>query len=110
MSIGFTLNGQDFVAINGGPMFQFNEAVSFLIWCETQEEIDSLYGELLEGGKPQQCGWLKDRFGLVWQVNYAGLTDLLSGPDAAASARAMQAMMGMKKIEIQKLEDAYAGK
>ena len=110
MSIGFTLNGQQFAALNGGPMFQFNEAVSFLIWCETQEEIDSLYDKLLEGGKAQQCGWVKDRFGLVWQVNYAGLQEMVSGADAAASARAMQAMMGMEKIDIQKLKDAYAGK
>ena len=109
MSIGFTLNGQEFAAINGGPMFQFNEAVSFLIWCETQEEIDALYDRLLDGGKPQQCGWLRDRFGLVWQVNYAGMPGMLSGPDAAATARAMQAMMGMQKINVQKLKDAYAG-
>jgi predicted 3-demethylubiquinone-9 3-methyltransferase (glyoxalase superfamily) len=110
MSIGFTLNGQDFAAINGGPMFQFNEAVSFLIWCDTQEEIDALYGALLEGGKEQQCGWVRDRFDLVWQVNYAGMPQMLSGKDEAAANRAMRAMMAMRKIDVQRLKDAYAGR
>jgi predicted 3-demethylubiquinone-9 3-methyltransferase (glyoxalase superfamily) len=110
MSIGFTLNGQEFAAINGGPMFQFTPAISFLIWCDTQEEIDTLYGALLEGGKPQQCGWVQDRFGLVWQVNYAGIPDMMAGPDAEASTRAMRAMMTMQKIDVQRLKDAYAGR
>jgi predicted 3-demethylubiquinone-9 3-methyltransferase (glyoxalase superfamily) len=110
MSIGFELNGQEFAAINRGPAFRFNEAVSFLIWCDTQEEIDVLWDKLLDRGQPQQCGWLKDRFGLVWQVNYAGLPDLLTGSDAAASNRAMRAMMTMKKIDIRGLNDAYAGR
>jgi predicted 3-demethylubiquinone-9 3-methyltransferase (glyoxalase superfamily) len=110
MSIGFELNGQEFAAVNGGPMFKFSEAVSFLIWCDTQDEIDALWGRLTDGGAPQQCGWLKDRFGLVWQVNYAGMPGMLSGNDAAAANRVMQAMMTMKKIEIQPLNDAFAGK
>jgi predicted 3-demethylubiquinone-9 3-methyltransferase (glyoxalase superfamily) len=110
MSIGFTLNGQDFAAINGGLVFKFNEAVSFLIWCDTQEEIDWLYDRLLAGGSESQCGWLKDRFGLVWQVNYSGMPDMLTSSDTAASTRAIQAMMGMKKIDVQKLKDAYARK
>ena len=110
MSIGFTLNGQEFAAINGGPYFQFNEAVSFLIWCDTQDEIDWLWDRLADGGAPSKCGWIKDRFGLVWQVNYAGLPSVLSGDDAAASGRAMKAMMAMKKIDVQALKDAYAGK
>jgi predicted 3-demethylubiquinone-9 3-methyltransferase (glyoxalase superfamily) len=105
MSIGFTLNGQDFAAINGGPMFKFTPAVSFLVWCETQEEIDSLYDQLLEGGQAQQCGWVTDRFGLVWQVNYAGIPGLMTGPNAS---KAMGAMMKMKKIDIQQLKDAAA--
>ncbi len=109
MSIGFTLNGQEFVAINGGPHFQFNGAVSFLIWCDNQAEIDSLYDRLLDGGKAQQCGWLADRFGLVWQVNYSGIPAMMSSPDAEASARAMKAMTGMVKIDIPRLRDAFAG-
>jgi predicted 3-demethylubiquinone-9 3-methyltransferase (glyoxalase superfamily) len=109
MSIAFRLNGQDFTAINGGPHFKFNESVSFLLGCETQEAIDTLYARLVEGGVPSQCGWLKDRFGLSWQVNYAGLSELMSGKDPAASARAMQAMLKMKKIDIEALKLAYAG-
>lgn len=110
MSIGFTLAGQNFAAVNGGPMFTFNEAVSFLIWCDTQDEIDALWGKLTAGGKPQQCGWLKDKFGMVWQINYSGLQDLLTGPDAAAANRTIKAMMTMTKIDIQRLKDAYAGR
>jgi predicted 3-demethylubiquinone-9 3-methyltransferase (glyoxalase superfamily) len=89
MSIGFELNGQEFAAVNGGPMFKFSEAVSFLIWCDTQDEIDALWGRLTDGGAPQQCGWLKDRFGLVWQVNYAGMPGMLSAtmPPPTASCR-----------------------
>jgi predicted 3-demethylubiquinone-9 3-methyltransferase (glyoxalase superfamily) len=105
MSIGFTLNGQEFAAINGGPMFKFTPAVSFIVWCESQEEIDSLYDQLLEGGTAQQCGWVTDRFGLVWQVNYAGIPGLMTGPNAQ---KAMGAMMKMKKIDIQTLKDAAA--
>lgn len=110
MSISFELNGQSFAAINGGPMLQFNGAVSFLVWCETQAEIDALYDKLVDGGEQQPCGWLKDRFGMVWQVNYAGLPGLLTGTDAIAANRAMRAMMSMKKIDVQRLKDAYAGK
>jgi predicted 3-demethylubiquinone-9 3-methyltransferase (glyoxalase superfamily) len=109
MSIGFALNGQEFAAVNGGPTFKFSEAVSFLIWCDTQDEIDALWGKLTDGGTPQQCGWLKDRFGLVWQVNYAGVPGMLAGADAAAANRVMQAIMTMQKIEIQPLNDAFAG-
>jgi predicted 3-demethylubiquinone-9 3-methyltransferase (glyoxalase superfamily) len=109
MSIGFELNGQEFAAVNGGPMFKFNEAVSFLIWCDTQVEIDALWGKLADGGKPQQCGWLKDRFGMVWQVNWAGMPKILGGADAAAANRTMTAMMTMQKIDIPALENAAAG-
>jgi predicted 3-demethylubiquinone-9 3-methyltransferase (glyoxalase superfamily) len=109
MSIGFELNGQEFAAVNGGPMFKLNEAVSFLIWCDTQDEIDALWGRLTDGGKPQQCGWLKDRFGMVWQVNWAGMPKILGSADAAAANRTMKAMMTMQKIDIRALEDAYAG-
>jgi len=111
MSIDFTLNGQDFAAINGGPMFQHSAAMSLMVWCDTQAEIDELYGKLLAGGgKEQACGWVQDRFGPIWQVNYKRLAEMVSGNDRAAADRVMQAMMGMKKIDVQKLEDAYAGK
>jgi predicted 3-demethylubiquinone-9 3-methyltransferase (glyoxalase superfamily) len=110
MSIEFLLNGQEFAALNGGPHFKFNEAVSFLIWCDTQSEIDALYSALIEDGQAQACGWLKDRFGLVWQANYARLPELLTDADAAAAKRTMQAMMTMKKIDVQLIEDAYSGK
>jgi predicted 3-demethylubiquinone-9 3-methyltransferase (glyoxalase superfamily) len=105
MSVGFTLNEQEFAAINGGPHFKFNGAVSFLIWCDTQAEIDELHGKLLQGGEAQPCGWLTDRFGLVWQVNYKRLPDLMTGPKAN---NVMGAMMKMKKIDIQGLKDAAA--
>jgi predicted 3-demethylubiquinone-9 3-methyltransferase (glyoxalase superfamily) len=110
LSIGFQLSGQEFVAINGGPVFQFNEAVSFLIWCDTQAEIDALWDRLTDGGKPSQCGWLKDRFGLVWQINYSRMPDMLSATDERAANRAMRAMMAMKKIDVRRLDDAFAGK
>jgi predicted 3-demethylubiquinone-9 3-methyltransferase (glyoxalase superfamily) len=110
MSISFELNGQEFAAINGGPMFQFNEAISFLIWCDTQAEIDALWNKLGDDGRPSQCGWLKDRFGLVWQISYARLPGMLTGTDEGAANRAMRAMMTMKKIDIRGLDEAYAGK
>jgi predicted 3-demethylubiquinone-9 3-methyltransferase (glyoxalase superfamily) len=109
MSVSFELNGQTFAAINGGPQFKFNEAVSFLVWCDTQTEIDTLYDKLIEGGQAQACGWLKDRFGLVWQVNYARLPAMLTSRDSATAARAMQAMMSMKKIDARRLEEAFSG-
>jgi predicted 3-demethylubiquinone-9 3-methyltransferase (glyoxalase superfamily) len=111
MSIDFTLNGQDFAAINGGPQFQHSPAASLMVWCDTQAEIDTLYGALLaDGGKEQACGWVQDRFGPIWQVNYKRLAEMVSSNDRAAADRAMRAMMGMKKIDVKKLEDAYAGK
>jgi predicted 3-demethylubiquinone-9 3-methyltransferase (glyoxalase superfamily) len=111
MSIDFTLNGQDFAAINGGPQFQHSAAMSLMVWCDTQAEIDALYGKLLEGGgKEQACGWVQDRFGPIWQVNYKRLAEMVASDDRAAADRAMRAMMSMKKIDVKKLEDAYAGK
>jgi predicted 3-demethylubiquinone-9 3-methyltransferase (glyoxalase superfamily) len=111
MSIDFTLNGQDFAAINGGPQFQHSAAMSLMVWCDTQAEIDALYGKLLAGGgKEQACGWVQDRFGPIWQVNYKRLAEMVSSDDRAAADRAMRAMMNMKKIDVKKLEDAYAGK
>jgi predicted 3-demethylubiquinone-9 3-methyltransferase (glyoxalase superfamily) len=111
MSIDFTLNGQDFAAINGGPQFHHSAAMSLMVWCDTQAEIDALYGKLLaDGGKEQACGWVQDRFGPIWQVNYRRLAEMVSSDDRAAADRAMRAMMSMKKIDVKKLEDAYAGK
>jgi predicted 3-demethylubiquinone-9 3-methyltransferase (glyoxalase superfamily) len=111
MSVSFVLNGQEFAAINGGPQFQHSAAMSLLIWCDSQAEIDELYGKLLAGGgKEQACGWVQDRFGPIWQVNYKRLPEMLDSGDAKAADRAFAAMMTMKKIDVQKLEDAFAGK
>ena len=111
MSIGFILNGQEFAAINGGPQFQHTAASSLLIWCDTQAEIDELYGKLLAGGgKEQACGWVQDRFGPIWQVNYKRMPEMIGSGEGEASTRVMQAMMTMKKIDVKKLEDAYAGR
>ena len=110
MSISFILNGQEFAAINGGPQFQHGPAMSLLVWCDTQAEIDELYGKFLaDGGKEQACGWVQDRFGPVWQVNYKRMPELLGSGDSAAATRVMRAMMTMKKIDVQKLEDAFSG-
>lgn len=111
MSIGFILNGQEFAAINGGPQFQHSAASSLLIWCDTQAEIDELYGKLLAGGgKEQACGWVQDRFGPIWQVNYKRLPEMIGSGGSEAADRAFGAMMTMKKIDVKRLEDAYAGK
>jgi predicted 3-demethylubiquinone-9 3-methyltransferase (glyoxalase superfamily) len=110
MTVAFELDGQPFVALNGGPVFRFTEAVSFVIDCATQDEVDHYWHALGEGGDPaaQQCGWLKDRYGLSWQVVPARLVELLGDPDPAKSGRVMQAMMQMKKIDIAALERARA--
>jgi predicted 3-demethylubiquinone-9 3-methyltransferase (glyoxalase superfamily) len=109
MSISFVLNGQEFAAINGGPQFQHSAAMSLLIWCDSQAEIDELYGKLLAGGgKEQACGWVQDRFGPIWQVNTKRLPEMLDSGDSQAADRAFAAMMTMKKIDVQKLEDAFA--
>jgi predicted 3-demethylubiquinone-9 3-methyltransferase (glyoxalase superfamily) len=111
MTVAFELDGQTFTALNGGPIFKFNEAISFQINCETQEEVDHYWNKLSAGGdeKAQQCGWLKDKYGLSWQVVPRILIEMLTDPDAAKSQRAMQAMLQMKKIDIGKLKRAYAG-
>ena len=107
MSVAFEVNGQRLMALNGGPMFRFNEAVSLFVGCETQAEIDTLWQKLTaDGGQPGQCGWLKDRFGLSWQIVPTSLQDLLGGPDPTAGGRVMQAMMKMGKIEVAELEAA----
>jgi predicted 3-demethylubiquinone-9 3-methyltransferase (glyoxalase superfamily) len=109
MSVSFQLNGQDFYALNGGPLFKFTEAISLYINCETQEEVDDLWEKLSAGGTKSQCGWLKDRYGLSWQVIPTALGKLLGDKDPAKAKRVMEAMLKMTKIEIKKLEQAYEG-
>ena len=111
MTVAFELDGQAFTALNGGPLFQFNEAISFQIHCETQEEVDYYWEKLSEGGdeKAQQCGWLKDKFGASWQVVPSVLAEMIQDPTSEPSQRAMQAMLQMKKIDIAELRRAYAG-
>jgi predicted 3-demethylubiquinone-9 3-methyltransferase (glyoxalase superfamily) len=109
MSVSFQLEGQEFLALNGGPEFTFSEAVSFFIHCENQAEVDRLWDVLTEGGSESQCGWLVDRYGLSWQVIPDRLGELLGGSDADGAKRALQAMLTMQKIDIKVLEDAYAG-
>ena len=111
MTVAFDLDGQKFTALNGGPQFKFTEAISFQVYCETQEEIDYYWDKLSEGGdkNAQQCGWLKDKFGVSWQVVPTMLGEWLKGPDAARSERVMNALLQMKKLDIAKLQQAYAG-
>jgi predicted 3-demethylubiquinone-9 3-methyltransferase (glyoxalase superfamily) len=110
MIVNFHLAGQPFVGLNGGPQFPFTEAVSFMVTCETQDELDSLWERLTEGGDPaaQQCGWLKDRFGVSWQVIPSALGRYLGDPDPGRAGRAMEAMLQMKKIDVVELERAAA--
>jgi predicted 3-demethylubiquinone-9 3-methyltransferase (glyoxalase superfamily) len=111
MAVSFELEGQPFTALNGGPLFKFSEAISFQVPCETQAEVDHYWSKLSTGGDPsaQQCGWLKDKFGLSWQVVPTVLLKMLMDPDPAKSKRAMNAMLQMKKFDIATLERAYAG-
>jgi predicted 3-demethylubiquinone-9 3-methyltransferase (glyoxalase superfamily) len=106
MTVAFQLDGQSFVALNGGPHFKFTEAVSFVVNCETQDEIDFYWEKLSEGGTQVQCGWLKDKFGLSWQVVPVMMGELLIHPDPEKSKRVMQAMMKMKKIDMRALKEA----
>lgn len=106
MTVKFRLEGQEFLALNGGPVHRFTEAVSLLINCETQDEVDRYWRLLAAGGSEDQCGWLKDRFGLSWQVVPTALPRLLTHPDPQKAGRVMQAMLGMKKIDIATLEKA----
>ena len=107
MSVTFIIDGLEFIALNGGPLYQFTPAVSFFVRCKTQQQVDELWDKLLEGGKPLQCGWLTDKFGLSWQIIPDQLGELLSAPDRKKAGAVMQAMMKMIKIDIQGLEDAY---
>ncbi|KPC61197.1 VOC family protein [Streptomyces chattanoogensis] len=106
LTVDFSLDGQDYVAINGGPEFTFSEAISLMITCKDQEEIDYYWNKLTEGGEEGPCGWLKDRYGLSWQVAPAGMAELMSDPDQSRATRAMQAMLGMKKIDMAALQAA----
>jgi len=111
MIVNFTLEGQQFFALNGGPVFRFTEAISLYVNCEMQEEVDALWNKLkADGGAESQCGWLKDKYGLSWQIIPTALQRTVGGSDAAGAGRAMQAMLKMQKINIKTLEEAYAGK
>ena len=112
MTIEFELNGQPFTGLNGGPIFKFNEAISFQIMCKTQEEVDHYWNKLAEGGdkNAQQCGWVKDKYGLSWQVVPTVLAEMMTDPDKEKSGRAMEAMLQMKKLDIAELKRAYEAK
>ena len=110
MSVTFELEGQKFMGLNAGPQFKFTEAVSFFVSCETQAEVDELWEKLSQGGEQGRCGWLKDQFGLSWQIIPSALGKLMSDPDPAKSQAVMQAMLQMNKIVIEDLQKAYDGK
>lgn len=109
LSVTFELEGQPFIALNGGPMFKFSEALSLFVECRDQEEVDYFWRRLGEGGKPGRCGWLKDRWGLSWQIIPRALGECLDGPDRDGAKRAMEAMLGMGKLVVKQLRAAYRG-
>ena len=111
MTVEFQLEGQDFVALNGGPVFKFNEAISFQVYCKTQEEVDDYWEKLSQGGdkNAQQCGWLKDKYGVSWQIVPTVLPKMLQDKDAKKSQRVMKALLQMKKLDIKRLKQAYEG-
>jgi predicted 3-demethylubiquinone-9 3-methyltransferase (glyoxalase superfamily) len=109
LTVNFELDGKPFTAINGGPQFAFDEAISLLIDCADQDEVDYYWDTLVEGGEESQCGWLKDRYGLSWQVVPAGWEAMLTSPDRAGANRAMEAMYGMKKLDVAALQAAFDG-
>ena len=107
-SVSFELEGQEFIGLNAGPVFKFNEAVSFFVDCNTQEEVEALWAQLTaDGGEPGNCGWLKDKYGLSWQIIPTALGELLGDPDPEKAGRVLQAMLKMNKIEIEGLKQAY---
>ena len=106
MTVSFQLDGQQFVALNGGPVFSFSPAISFVVNCQTQQEVDELWDKLSAGGEQQQCGWLKDKYGVTWQIVPTALGELLGDPDAAKAQRVMQAMLQMTKLDIKGLQQA----
>ncbi len=107
MTVSFALDGQNFIALNGGPYFTFNEAISLFVHCDGQEEVDSYWAKLCDGGSPGRCGWLKDKFGISWQIVPTVLGDMLQDRDPAKSSRVMQAMLQMNKLDIARLRRAY---
>lgn len=107
MTVTFQLEGQEFIALNGGPHFKFTEAISLLVDCDTQQEVDQLWSKLGAGGEEQQCGWLKDKFGLSWQIIPSALITMIQDKDPEKSRRVMEAMLRMKKIDIPTLKRAY---
>jgi predicted 3-demethylubiquinone-9 3-methyltransferase (glyoxalase superfamily) len=107
MTVVFQINGQEFIALNGGPHFQFTEAVSFVVNCDTQAEIDEFWEKLSAGGQESQCGWLKDKYGLSWQIVPANIERWLSDEDQEKSARVMAAVLQMRKLDLKKLQDAF---
>jgi predicted 3-demethylubiquinone-9 3-methyltransferase (glyoxalase superfamily) len=111
MTVEFEIEGQDFVALNGGPIFKFNEAISFQVHCKSQDEVDHYWQKLAEGGdvRAQQCGWLKDRFGVSWQIVPTALAEMLKDKDPEKARRVMRAMLQMKKLDIAALRQAYTG-
>jgi len=111
LTVAFELDGQAFTALNGGPSFKFNEAISLQVMCKTQEEVDYYWEKLSEGGdkKAQQCGWLKDKYGASWQVVPSALPEMMTDPDPEKSERVMKALLQMKKLDIHELKRAYAG-
>lgn len=107
MTVAFQIEGQEFVALNGGPQFNFTPAISLFVNCETQEEVDKLWDNLVDGGKPMQCGWLTDKYGISWQIIPAALGKLMNDPDPKKANRVMQAMLQMVKIDVRGLQEAY---
>jgi predicted 3-demethylubiquinone-9 3-methyltransferase (glyoxalase superfamily) len=107
LTVRFQLDGQEFLALNGGPQFEFTEAISFIVNCETQKEVDRMWEKLSRGGEKVQCGWLKDKYGMSWQIVPTLLGKMLSDPDPARSARVLQAVLRMKKLDIKGLKKAY---
>jgi predicted 3-demethylubiquinone-9 3-methyltransferase (glyoxalase superfamily) len=108
MTVNFELEGQEFIALNGGPQFKFTEAISLLVNCETQREVDELWAKLTAGGQESQCGWLKDKFGLSWQIVPVALFQMMQDRDPEKAKRVVEAMLQMKKIDLDRLEEAYA--
>ena len=108
MTIAFELDGQEFLALNGGPVFMFLPAISFVVNCQTQEEVDELWEKLSDGGQIQQCGWLQDRYGVSWQIVPTALPRMLQDKDTGRSERVMEAMLQMEKLDTERLEQAYA--
>lgn len=110
MTVTFTLDGQEFMGLNGGPIFKFTEATSFVVNCATQAELDEMWAKLSAGGEKVQCGWLKDKYGLSWQIVPTALGEMMKDPDAAKTQRVMAALMQMKKLDIARLQQAFEGK